>query len=68
MQEEKLTYEEAMQRLEDLTKRMESGEITVDQMAESLRQAQKWMKQFPVRCQRKGVTLHQRCRHFAYSL
>ena len=45
MQEEKLTYEEAMQRLEDLTKRMESGEITVDQMAESLRQAQKWMKQ-----------------------
>ena len=43
MQEEKLTYEEAMQRLEDLTKRMESGEITVDQMAESLRQAQKWM-------------------------
>ena len=45
MQEEKLTYEEAMQRLEDLTKRMESGEITVDQMAESLRQAPKWMKQ-----------------------
>ena len=45
MQEEKLTYEEAMQRLEDLTKRMESGEITVDQMAESLRQAQKRMKQ-----------------------
>ena len=41
MQEEKLTYEEAMQRLEDLTKRMESGVITVDQMAESLRQAQK---------------------------
>ena len=34
-----------MQRLEDLTKRMENGEITVDQMAESLRQAQKWMKQ-----------------------
>ena len=45
MQEEKLTYEEAMQRLEDLTKRMENGEITVDQMAGSLRQAQKWMKQ-----------------------
>ena len=45
MQEEKLTYEEAMQRLEDLTKRMENGEITVDQMAESLRQAQTWMKQ-----------------------
>ena len=45
MQEEKLTYEEAMQRLEDLTKRMESGEITVDQMAESLRQAQKMIKQ-----------------------
>ena len=45
MQKEKLTYEEAMQRLEELAQRMESEEITVDQMAESLRQAQKWMKQ-----------------------
>ncbi len=45
MQKEKLTYEEAMQRLEDLAKRMESGEITVDQMSDSLKEAQKWMKQ-----------------------
>lgn len=44
MQEEKLTYEEAMQRLEELAKRMENGEITIDQMADSLRQAQEWMK------------------------
>lgn len=44
MQKKKLTYEEAMQRLEDLAKRIENGEITVDQMAENLRQAQEWMK------------------------
>ena len=45
MQEDKLTYEEAMQRLEDLAKRMENGEISVDQMADSLQEAQKWMRQ-----------------------
>ncbi|MGN0233203.1 MAG: exodeoxyribonuclease VII small subunit [Bacteroidaceae bacterium] len=45
MQEEKLTYEEAMKQLENLTAQMENGDITIDQMANKLRQAQKWMKQ-----------------------
>ncbi|MGM9672785.1 MAG: exodeoxyribonuclease VII small subunit, partial [Bacteroidaceae bacterium] len=44
MQEEKLTYEEAITRLENLTAQMEKGEITIDQMADKLRQAQNWMK------------------------
>ena len=44
MQEEKLTYEEAITRLENLTAQIEKGEITIDQMADKLRQAQNWMK------------------------
>lgn len=45
MEEEKLTYEEAMKRLENLTAQMENGDITIDQMADKLRQAQIWMRQ-----------------------
>ena len=43
MQEE-LTYEQAMQRLEEMAQQMESGEIGLDEMAERLREAQKLMK------------------------
>ena len=43
MQEE-LTYEQAMQRLEDMARQMESGKIRIDEMAENLREAQKLMK------------------------
>ena len=41
---EDLTYEQAMQRLEAMAQQMESGEISIDVMAERLREAQKLMK------------------------
>lgn len=34
------TYEEAMAELELITKKMESGELPIDKMAENLKQAQ----------------------------
>ena len=43
MQEE-LTYEQAMQKLEEMAAQMERGEIGIDIMAERLREAQKLMK------------------------
>ena len=43
MQKE-LTYEQAMQKLEEMAKQMEQGEIGIDVMAERLREAQKLMK------------------------
>ncbi|HBC29228.1 MAG TPA: exodeoxyribonuclease VII small subunit [Prevotellaceae bacterium] len=57
MQEEKLTYEEAMHRLEQLAARMENGEIAIDQMAENLSQAQKWLKQ----CREQLYEAEKRC-------
>jgi exodeoxyribonuclease VII small subunit len=41
---EELTYEQAMQRLEELTLQMERGEIGIDEMATRLRDAQELMK------------------------
>ena len=43
MQEE-LTYEQAMQKLEQMASQMEQGEIGIDEMADRLREAQKLMK------------------------
>lgn len=43
MQEE-LTYEQAMQKLEVLTKQMEHGEISIDEMAKRLQEAQSLMQ------------------------
>ena len=43
MQEE-LTYEQAMQKLEAMAQQMEQGEIGIDVMADSLKEAQKLMK------------------------
>ena len=57
MQEEKLTYEEAMHRLEQLAARMENGEIAIDQMAENLSQAQNWLKQ----CREQLYEAEKRC-------
>jgi len=42
--EDNFTYEQAMQRLEEMARKMESGEIGIDEMAERLREAQKLMK------------------------
>ena len=42
--QEDMTYEQAMQQLEKMTARMEQGEISIDELAESLREAQKLMK------------------------
>ena len=43
MQEE-LTYEQAMQKLEAMAQQMEQGEIGLDVMADSLKEAQKLVK------------------------
>ena len=43
MQEE-LTYEQAMQKLEVLTQQMEHGEISIDEMAKRLQEAQSLMQ------------------------
>jgi exodeoxyribonuclease VII small subunit len=42
--QEKLTYEQAMQKLEKMAQEMEQGEIGIDDMAERLREAQELMK------------------------
>ena len=42
--EKELTYEQAMQRLEEMTMQMEKGEIRIDEMANRLRDAQELMK------------------------
>lgn len=42
--QEKLTYEQAMRKLEKMAQEMEQGEIGIDDMAERLREAQKLMK------------------------
>ncbi len=42
--EKELTYEQAMQRLEEMTLQMEQGEIGIDEMATHLRDAQELMK------------------------
>ncbi|MBQ7527613.1 MAG: exodeoxyribonuclease VII small subunit [Bacteroidaceae bacterium] len=39
-----LTYEQAMQKLEEMASQMEQGEIGIDEMAQRLREAQKLMK------------------------
>jgi exodeoxyribonuclease VII small subunit len=38
------TYEQAMQQLEAMAQQMENGKIGVDELAERLREAQKFMK------------------------
>ena len=42
--QEKLTYEQAMQKLEKMAQEMEQGEIGIDDMAARLREAQKLMR------------------------
>ena len=44
MEQEKITYEKAMQRLEALATQMEKNEIGLDEMAERLHEAQQLMK------------------------
>lgn len=44
MEKEQLTYEQAMQRLDALADRMERNEISLDEMADRLREAQQLMK------------------------
>lgn len=41
MKKTEMTYEEAMQALETLTRKMESGEMPIDQMAENLKEAKR---------------------------
>ncbi len=57
MQEE-LTYEQAMQKLEEMARLMEQGEIGIDVMAERLREAQKLMKY----CQEKLYEAEKNCK------
>jgi len=40
MEEKKLTYEVAMERLETLAKDMETGDVAIDQLATKLKEAQ----------------------------
>ena len=39
MKKEKITYEEAIQRIEEITKKIESGEMDIDSLANSLKEA-----------------------------
>ena len=41
---DELTYEQAIQKLEEMASQMEQGKIGIDEMAECLRKAQKLMK------------------------
>ena len=44
MKQEELTYEEAMQRLEELAAQMEGHEVSIDELATRLQEAQKLMQ------------------------
>lgn len=44
MEQDGITYEQAMQRLETLTAKMERNEIGLDEMTDRLREAQQLMK------------------------
>ncbi len=57
MQEE-LTYEQAMQRLEEMAQQMESGDIGIDEMAERLREAQELMEY----CHKKLYEAEKNCK------
>ena len=57
MQEE-LTYEQAMQKLEAMAQQMEQGEIGIDVMADSLKEAQKLMKY----CHEKPYEAEKNCK------
>jgi len=39
MKKEKISYEEAIQRIEEITKKIESGEMDIDSLATSLKEA-----------------------------
>ncbi len=39
MKKEKLTYEEAIHRIEEITKKVESGEMDIDSLATNLKEA-----------------------------
>ena len=45
MQKKKLTYEQAVDRLEQLAQQMEQGEVPIDEMVSRLREAQTLIKQ-----------------------
>ena len=45
MQNKKLTYEQAIDRLEQLAQQMEQGEVPIDEMVTRLREAQTLIKQ-----------------------
>lgn len=43
--QEPITYEAAMQRLEDIVRKIENNEISIDHLAEQLKEAQALIKQ-----------------------
>ena len=45
MQNKKMTYEQAIDRLEQLAQQMEQGEVPIDEMVTRLREAQALIKQ-----------------------
>lgn len=45
MQKKKMTYEQAVDRLEQLAQQMEQGEVPIDEMVSRLREAQTLIKQ-----------------------
>ncbi|MBQ6189173.1 MAG: exodeoxyribonuclease VII small subunit [Bacteroidaceae bacterium] len=45
MQNKKMTYEQAIDRLEQLAQQMEQGEVPIDEMVTRLREAQTLIKQ-----------------------
>ncbi len=55
--QEKLTYEQAMQRLEQIAAQMERGETTIDQMAKQLQEAQALLQQ----CRKQLTGAEQEC-------
>lgn len=44
MMQEEQTYEQAMEKLEQLTRQMESGQVGIDEMARKLQEAQRLMQ------------------------
>ncbi len=54
-----LTYEQAMQRLEQIATQMERGETTIDQMAKQLKEAQALLQQ----CRKQLTGAEQQCEH-----
>ena len=63
-----MKYEEALQQLETIVKKMEAGEYDIDELSEQLKQAQKLIKQIMLLQKPKELFLFVRGKLFPHTI